>query len=155
MISSFLVFAGTFDIIVAISARREIRGVVAAIGRRHIELALGFWAAGYYGRSAVLLVAWVAAFALIRGVRDVVLAGSRVELRHVQLRHQLGGGVELGGLRSVAEIAGGTPGISGSGGGTAGTLTLSGGLTLQGGSASTFADSPNQSTFSIRRSTIA
>jgi uncharacterized membrane protein HdeD (DUF308 family) len=42
-----------------------------------IELALGFWAAGYYGRSAVLLIAWVAAFAVIRGVRDIVLA-SRV-----------------------------------------------------------------------------
>ena len=35
-----------------------------------IELFLGFWAAGYYGRSAVLLIAWVAAFALIRGARD-------------------------------------------------------------------------------------
>jgi uncharacterized membrane protein HdeD (DUF308 family) len=39
-----------------------------------IELALGFWAAGYYGRSAILLVAWVAAHAVIRGVRDIVLA---------------------------------------------------------------------------------
>ncbi len=43
---------------------------------------LGFWAAGYYGRSAVLLIAWVAAFAIIRGVRDFVLAFRVRELQH-------------------------------------------------------------------------
>ena len=47
-----------------------------------IEIALGFWAAGYYGRSAVLLVAWVAAFATIRGVRDIVFAFRVRELQH-------------------------------------------------------------------------
>ena len=47
-----------------------------------IELALGFWAAGYYGRSAVLLVAWVAAFAIVRGVRDIVLAFRVREIQH-------------------------------------------------------------------------
>jgi uncharacterized membrane protein HdeD (DUF308 family) len=47
-----------------------------------IELALGFWAAGYYGRSALLLVAWVAAFALIRGVRDIVIAFQVREIQH-------------------------------------------------------------------------
>jgi uncharacterized membrane protein HdeD (DUF308 family) len=47
-----------------------------------IELALGFWAAGYWGRSAILLVAWVAAFALIRGVRDIVLAFRVREIQH-------------------------------------------------------------------------
>jgi uncharacterized membrane protein HdeD (DUF308 family) len=72
--SFFLVFAGTFDIIVAISTRREIEVWWLQLVGGIIELALGFWAAGYYGRSAVLLVAWVAAIALIRGVRDIVLA---------------------------------------------------------------------------------
>jgi uncharacterized membrane protein HdeD (DUF308 family) len=47
-----------------------------------VELALGFWAAGYYGRSAVLLVAWVAAIAVTRGVRDIVLAFRLRELQH-------------------------------------------------------------------------
>jgi uncharacterized membrane protein HdeD (DUF308 family) len=47
-----------------------------------IELALGFWAAGYYGRSAVLLIAWVAAFAVIRGVTNIVLAFRVRELQH-------------------------------------------------------------------------
>ena len=39
-----------------------------------VEVLLGFWAAGYYGRSAVLLVAWVAAIAIMRGITDIVLA---------------------------------------------------------------------------------
>jgi uncharacterized membrane protein HdeD (DUF308 family) len=74
VISFFLIFAGTFDIIMAISARREIDVWWLQLVGGIIELALGFWAAGYYGRSAVLLVAWVAAFAVIRGVTNIVLA---------------------------------------------------------------------------------
>ena len=46
-------------------------------------LLLGFWAAGYYGRSAVLLIAWVSAFAVIRGVRDIVLAFRVREIQHI------------------------------------------------------------------------
>jgi uncharacterized membrane protein HdeD (DUF308 family) len=56
--------------------------VVAAAGRGIIELALGFWAAGYWSRSAILLVAWVAAFAVIRGVTNIVLAFRLRELQH-------------------------------------------------------------------------
>jgi uncharacterized membrane protein HdeD (DUF308 family) len=74
MISFFLVFAGTFDLIVSISVRREIEVWWLQLVGGIIELALGFWTAGYYGRSAVLLVAWVAGFTLIRGVMDIVLA---------------------------------------------------------------------------------
>jgi uncharacterized membrane protein HdeD (DUF308 family) len=86
VISFFLVFAGTFDIIMAISARREIEVWWLQLVGGIIELSLGFWAAGYYGRSAILLVAWVAAFALIRGVRDIVLAFRVRELQHASVR---------------------------------------------------------------------
>jgi uncharacterized membrane protein HdeD (DUF308 family) len=82
VISFFLVFAGTFDIIVSISARHEIEVWWLQLIGGIIELALGFWAAGYYGRSAILLIAWVAAFTLIRGVRDIVLAFRVRELQH-------------------------------------------------------------------------
>jgi uncharacterized membrane protein HdeD (DUF308 family) len=82
VISFFLVFAGTFDIITAISARREMEVWWLQLIGGIIEIALGFWAAGYYGRSAILLVAWVAAFAIIRGVRDIVLAFRIRELQH-------------------------------------------------------------------------
>jgi uncharacterized membrane protein HdeD (DUF308 family) len=80
--SFFLVLAGTFDIIIAIATRREIEVWWLQLVSGIIELALGFWAAGYYGRSAVLLIAWVAAFAIIRGVRDIVLAFRVRELQH-------------------------------------------------------------------------
>jgi uncharacterized membrane protein HdeD (DUF308 family) len=62
----------------AVTQRTLSRALVSGI----IELALGFWAAGYYGRSAVLLVAWVAAIAIIRGIRDIVLAFRIREAQH-------------------------------------------------------------------------
>jgi uncharacterized membrane protein HdeD (DUF308 family) len=82
VISFFLIFAGTFDIISAISARKMIEVWWLQLIGGIIQLALGFWAAGYYGRSAVLLVAWVAAFAVIHGVRDIVLGFRIRELQH-------------------------------------------------------------------------
>jgi uncharacterized membrane protein HdeD (DUF308 family) len=80
--SFFLVFAGTFDIIESISVRHEIEIWWVQLIGGIIELALGFWAAGYYGRSAVLLVAWVAAIAIIRGVMNIVLAFRVREVQH-------------------------------------------------------------------------
>jgi uncharacterized membrane protein HdeD (DUF308 family) len=80
--SFFLIFAGTWDIIMSISTRHEIEVWWLQLIGGIIELALGFWAAGYYGRSAVLLIAWVAAFTLIRGVRDIVLAFRVREVQH-------------------------------------------------------------------------
>jgi uncharacterized membrane protein HdeD (DUF308 family) len=79
--SFFLVLAGTFDIVFSIASRHEVDVWWLQLIGGIIELVLGFWAAGYYGRSAVLLVAWVAAFALIRGVRDIVLAFRVHELK--------------------------------------------------------------------------
>jgi uncharacterized membrane protein HdeD (DUF308 family) len=80
--SFFLIFAGSFDIIFSISARHELEVWWLQLVGGIIELLLGFWAAGYYGRSAVLLIAWVAAFMLIRGVRDIILAFRIREVQH-------------------------------------------------------------------------
>jgi uncharacterized membrane protein HdeD (DUF308 family) len=80
--SFFLIFAGAFDIVQSIAARNEIGIWWLQLVGGIIEVALGFWAAGYYGRSAVLLIAWVAAFALIRGVRDFVFAFRVREVQH-------------------------------------------------------------------------
>ena len=82
MFSFFLIVAGTFDIIVSISTRHEIEVWWLQLVSGIIELVLGFWAAGYYGRSAVLLIAWVAVIAIIRGVRDIVLAFRVREVQH-------------------------------------------------------------------------
>jgi uncharacterized membrane protein HdeD (DUF308 family) len=80
--SFFLIFAGFFDIVVSISIRHEIEVWWLQLVTGIIELALGFWAAGYYGRSAVLLIAWVAAIAILRAIRDIVLAFRIRELQH-------------------------------------------------------------------------
>ena len=80
--SFFLLFAGMFDIIQSIAARREISVWWLQLIGGIILVALAFWAAGDYGRSAVLLIAWVAAFAIIRGVRDFVFAFRVRELQH-------------------------------------------------------------------------
>jgi uncharacterized membrane protein HdeD (DUF308 family) len=74
LFSFFLIFAGAFDVIESISARREIEIWWLQLVGGIIELVLGFWAAGFYGRSATLLIAWVAAFTIIRGIRDIVMA---------------------------------------------------------------------------------
>ncbi|MGZ4332800.1 MAG: HdeD family acid-resistance protein [Gaiellaceae bacterium] len=80
--SFFLLFAGMFDIIQSIAARNEVGAWWLQLIGGIIEVALAFWAAGYYGRSSVLLIAWVAAFAIIRGVRDFVFAFRVRELQH-------------------------------------------------------------------------
>lgn len=80
--SFILIFAGTFDIVESISVRHEIDVWWVQLIAGIIELALGFWAAGYYGRSAILLVAWVAAFAVIRGVMNIMLAFRVREVQH-------------------------------------------------------------------------
>jgi uncharacterized membrane protein HdeD (DUF308 family) len=80
--SFFLLFAGTFDIIQAIAARHEISVWWLTLIGGIIEVVLAFWAAGYYGRSAVLLIAWAAAFTLIRGIRDIVLAFRVRSIQH-------------------------------------------------------------------------
>jgi uncharacterized membrane protein HdeD (DUF308 family) len=79
--SFVLVFAGVYDIIISIASREAGAWWLQLISGI-ILLALGFWAAGSWGRSAVLLIAWVAAFSLIRGVRDIVLAFRVRELQH-------------------------------------------------------------------------
>jgi uncharacterized membrane protein HdeD (DUF308 family) len=80
--SFVLVFAGMFDIIMSIASRHEIDVWWLQLIGGIILVFLGIWAAGDYGRSAVVLIAWVAAFALIRGVRDVVYAFRIRELQH-------------------------------------------------------------------------
>ena len=80
--SFFLLFAGIFDIITSLASRHEVDIWWLQLIGGIIEVFLGFWAAGYYGRSAVLLIAWVAAFAFIRAVRDIVLAFRVREVQH-------------------------------------------------------------------------
>jgi uncharacterized membrane protein HdeD (DUF308 family) len=83
LIGWFLLFSGTFKIVNALALRDVLPlwwvGLVAGI----IEVLIGFWAAGYPGRSIYLLVIWVGIMALMRGVTEIVLAFELRKLRDV------------------------------------------------------------------------
>lgn len=72
--SLYFVFAGSWNLVTALWTRsmNDAWWVQALVGL--IELGLGFWAAGYWERSATLLVAFVGAMALLRGINEIVLA---------------------------------------------------------------------------------
>jgi uncharacterized membrane protein HdeD (DUF308 family) len=72
--SFFLLIKGSFDMFTALTLRRDLDvwWVPFAVGVA--EILLAFWAAGNFGREAVLLVVWVGAGALARGVTEIVLA---------------------------------------------------------------------------------
>ena len=73
IIGWFLLFKGTFDIVVALSSRQfELWWLTLLLGI--LEISLAFWAAGYFGRKAVLLIIFVAAGSLIRGMTQIILA---------------------------------------------------------------------------------
>jgi uncharacterized membrane protein HdeD (DUF308 family) len=73
IIAWFLLFKGTFDIIIAFAMRPlELWWVQLVAGILNIVIA--FWAAGYPGRSALFLVLWVGISALTRGITELVLA---------------------------------------------------------------------------------
>ncbi|HKC22798.1 MAG TPA: DUF308 domain-containing protein [Gaiellaceae bacterium] len=82
--SFVLVFAGIYDIIVSIASHKDESAWWLQLITGIILVVLGFWAAGYYGRSAVLLIAWVAAFTLIHGIRDIVVAFRVRGLQHAK-----------------------------------------------------------------------
>jgi uncharacterized membrane protein HdeD (DUF308 family) len=73
VLSFYFIFKGSFDIIVALSARdEELWWLQFVLGI--VEILLGFWAAGDFGRKTILLLVWVGAAALIRGISQIIAA---------------------------------------------------------------------------------
>lgn len=72
--SFFLIFKGVFDIVVAIATKDEIHVWWLQLIVGIVELLIGFWAAGYWGRSATLLIIWVGVIALTRGITEIIFA---------------------------------------------------------------------------------
>jgi uncharacterized membrane protein HdeD (DUF308 family) len=70
----YLLFKGTFDIIGALVQRGYVELWWTVLIAGLFEIFLAFWAAGYPGRAATLLVLWVGFSALLRGVTEIVLA---------------------------------------------------------------------------------
>jgi len=78
--SFFLVLKGSFDVVTALLLRREVDLWWVPLLVGVAEILLGFWAAGNFGREAVLLVVWVGAAALARGIMEIVMA---IRLREI------------------------------------------------------------------------
>jgi uncharacterized membrane protein HdeD (DUF308 family) len=74
VMSFFLIFKGFFDIVLAIATREEIHIWWVQLIVGIVEVLIGFWAAGYWGRSAILLVIWVGVIALTRGITEIIFA---------------------------------------------------------------------------------
>lgn len=74
LVSFFLVFRGWFDVIQAFSLSRHLPGWWLLLITGISELFIGFWAAGSWNLSVVLLVACVGATALLRGLTEIVAA---------------------------------------------------------------------------------
>jgi uncharacterized membrane protein HdeD (DUF308 family) len=73
LVAWFLLFKGTLDLIVAFATRgEELWWIQLVAGILNIVIA--FWAAGYPGRSTVLLILWVGIACITRGVTELVLA---------------------------------------------------------------------------------
>jgi uncharacterized membrane protein HdeD (DUF308 family) len=70
VMSFYFVFRGAFDIATSFAASRVPSWwVLLLVGIA--EIAIGFWAAGSWNASVVMLVSWVAAGALIHGVGQI------------------------------------------------------------------------------------
>jgi uncharacterized membrane protein HdeD (DUF308 family) len=68
-----VLFKGIFDVTVAlVGPKIGLWWVILLIGVA--EILLAFWAAGYFAGKAVLLVAWIAVFALSRGFMEIFTA---------------------------------------------------------------------------------
>lgn len=74
VLSFYFIFKGTFDVVVAVAEHGELDLWWLRLLVGIAELLLGFWAAGDFGHSVVLLVVWIGATALTRGITDVLQA---------------------------------------------------------------------------------
>jgi uncharacterized membrane protein HdeD (DUF308 family) len=74
VMSFFLIFKGFFDIVVAIATKAESHVWWVQLVAGIVEVLIGLWAAGYWGRSAILLVVWVGVIALMRGITEIIFA---------------------------------------------------------------------------------
>jgi uncharacterized membrane protein HdeD (DUF308 family) len=74
LIGFVLVVKGVFDIIVAFVTKDDIAVWWLQLIVGIVEVLLGFWASGNFGRSAFLLVVFVAAMCLARGITEIIVA---------------------------------------------------------------------------------
>jgi uncharacterized membrane protein HdeD (DUF308 family) len=74
VMSFYFVIMGGFEIALAIGTRHEHDLWWLSLLVGIALLLLGFWAAGNFGHAAILLVVWVGATALARGISEIIFA---------------------------------------------------------------------------------
>jgi uncharacterized membrane protein HdeD (DUF308 family) len=74
VLSFYFIVKGAFDLIVSLARRSELDLWWATLLLGVVEILLGFWAAGNFGHSSILLVVWVGAAALTRGISEIAAA---------------------------------------------------------------------------------
>jgi uncharacterized membrane protein HdeD (DUF308 family) len=79
IIGFMFLFAGIFDLIVAFSDRTGLWWVRMISG--FVCIGLAFWASGDFQRKAILLITWLALFALFRGINSFIVAFT---IRHLE-----------------------------------------------------------------------
>ena len=81
VMSFYFIVKGAFTIIVAFATRKdaELWWLLLLLGLA--ELLLGFWAAGDFGHRQILLIVWVGAAALTRGIGAFIFAFRVRDLR--------------------------------------------------------------------------
>lgn len=73
VLSFYFIVKGTFDLVVALARHgQDLWWIQLLLGLA--QIVLGFWAAGDFGRKTVLLLVWVGAAALIRGISQIITA---------------------------------------------------------------------------------
>lgn len=75
VLSFYFIIKGTFDLVVSFTRHGEdLWWLQMLLGLA--QIVLGFWAAGDFGNKTILLIVWVGAAALIRGISQIVTAFS-------------------------------------------------------------------------------
>lgn len=74
LLAWYLLFSGVFEVLLAFTTREhdELWWLRLVLGVA--QILVGFWAVGYAGRSIALLIVWVAAAALSRGLSNLFVA---------------------------------------------------------------------------------
>ncbi len=73
VLSFYFIIKGTFDLVAALARHwQDLWWIQLLLGLA--QIVLGFWAAGDFGRKTVLLLVWVGAAALIRGISQIITA---------------------------------------------------------------------------------
>jgi uncharacterized membrane protein HdeD (DUF308 family) len=74
VMSFYFIVKGLFDVTLAIAARDQLEVWWLTLTIGVAEVLIGFWAAGDFGHQTILLVVWVGATALTRGIGEILLA---------------------------------------------------------------------------------